>query len=160
MLFSGGMPILYVIGFVYFTFSYFTNKLLILKYYTRNRTMNRSIPYHSVKLLKWALVTHIIGAALMLTNPEPFKVEEQQTMLAHFNAVKDLQDWKLFYELNKDNAIASGFMGRIQYLHQQLFICFIFVFSIVYLVGTTIKSVLMIIYGAIKGWYYRAKRMS
>ena len=122
--------------------------------------MNRSIPYHSVKLLKWALVTHIIGAALMLTNPEPFKVEEQQTMLAHFNAVKDLQDWKVFYELNKDNAIASGFMGRIQYLHQQLFICFIFVFSIVYLVGKTIKSVLMIIYGAIKGWYYRAKRMS
>ena len=36
--FSSGMPVMYVIGFVYFTVTYITQKILILAFYTTDRT--------------------------------------------------------------------------------------------------------------------------
>ena len=112
MVFSGGMPILYVIGFVYFTSTYLTNKLLILKFYIRTRTMNRSIPFYSVQLLRWGLVIHIIGAAFMLTNPEPFKVEET-VYLGHFNAVKNINSIKDFHADEDKHPILVSLMSRV-----------------------------------------------
>ena len=111
MVFSGGMPILYIIGFIYFLSTYITNKLLILKYYIRTRTMNRSIPFYSIKLLKWGLIIHIIGAAFMLTNPEPFKVEET-VYLSHFNVVKDISSFKNFNDDTEKHPLLKRLMMR------------------------------------------------
>jgi len=44
LLFSSGMPILYVIGFVFFFGTYITNKVMILRFYTRSGTLTRTIP--------------------------------------------------------------------------------------------------------------------
>ena len=75
LLFGSGMPILYPIGVFYFGVTYIVNKTLILKYYKRTLTMDRTIPTYSISLLQVGLVIHMIGAAFMLTNPEPFKAE-------------------------------------------------------------------------------------
>jgi len=44
LLFSSGMPILYVIGFIFFAGTYITNKIIILKFYTKSTTLTRTIP--------------------------------------------------------------------------------------------------------------------
>ena len=44
LLFSSGMPVLYVIGFIFFTGTYITNKVMILRFYTRSQTLTRTIP--------------------------------------------------------------------------------------------------------------------
>jgi len=72
MIYSGGMPILYFIGFALYSWTYIVKKILIIKYYQTSRTLTRTIPRFSVKFLNVALVFHMIGAVLMLMNKEAF----------------------------------------------------------------------------------------
>jgi len=44
LLFSSGMPILYFIGFIFFLGTYITNKIMILRFYTKSSTLTRTIP--------------------------------------------------------------------------------------------------------------------
>ena len=45
VVFSSGMPILYAIGLLFYLITYFTNKLLIMKYYKRTDSiLSREIP--------------------------------------------------------------------------------------------------------------------
>ena len=55
-------------------------------------------------------MVHIIGALFMLTNPRPFKTEEEKEhLMINFNAVKDTSYLKDFYDDNKDNAFVQRF---------------------------------------------------
>jgi len=66
LLYSGGMPILYFIGIVLYTFTYLAHKLLILKFYQKSRTLTRTIPIFSMNFFKMGIVLHMLGAVLML----------------------------------------------------------------------------------------------
>jgi len=44
LLYSAGMPILYLVGFVFFFITFLTNKIVILKFYTKSTTLTRTIP--------------------------------------------------------------------------------------------------------------------
>ena len=92
LMYSSGMPILYLIGSIWFFCTYNLNKMFILKYLQRTITMNRIIPVFSIDLLKAALTIHMINALMMLTNPEPFMTEnESGNKLTEFNMVKDAE---------------------------------------------------------------------
>jgi len=86
--YSSGMPILYFVSSIWFCATYFTLKLLILKYLKTTNTANRIIPQYTVHLLKTGLVVHMIGSSFMLTNPHPFDTHKgSDKPLIDFNII-------------------------------------------------------------------------
>lgn len=73
--YSSGMPVLYIVGAVFFGLTYKVNKLVIIKFYQRTLSLNRVVPQYSMKFLSIVLFIHIIVGLFMLTNPSLFKTE-------------------------------------------------------------------------------------
>jgi hypothetical protein len=71
-MYSSGMPILYLNGFVFYIVTYWVNKFLLIYYYQKSRTLTRTIPLFTMEYLKYGLLLHMIMAVFMLTNREPF----------------------------------------------------------------------------------------
>jgi hypothetical protein len=46
--FSAGMPILYVIAFVFFTITFITNKVLLFQFYQKTNILSRVVPNYSM----------------------------------------------------------------------------------------------------------------
>ena len=89
LLYSSGMPILYGVGLVLYTFTYFAHKVLITQFYQKSRTLTRTIPLISMKLIKGALLVHIIGGAFIFANKDGFVSRERDSSLASFDPVAD-----------------------------------------------------------------------
>lgn len=69
LLFSGGIPSLYIYASLFFGFTYAVNKVLLVKFYSKTTQLKRTIPDYSLKLFKYSLVAHMICGTFMLTNP-------------------------------------------------------------------------------------------
>jgi hypothetical protein len=83
------MPILYAVGLVLYTFTYFAHKVLITQFYQKSRTLTRTIPLISMKLIKLALLAHIIGGAFIFANKDGFTARTRDSSLTYFNPVED-----------------------------------------------------------------------
>ena len=86
LIYSGGMPILYVIGAGHYTFTNIGRKILIIKFYQKSRTLTRTIPIFSVKFLKIALIFHMIGAMLMIMDKSAFHTKKDESLI-EFNPI-------------------------------------------------------------------------
>ena len=82
--FSSGMPILYVIGFIFFFTTFVTNKLALFKYYQKTTTLSRFIPMTAMRFLNYALFFHLLSGMFMMTNPRIFVFQNQQGMRLPF----------------------------------------------------------------------------
>ena len=71
-MYGSGMPVMYAIGAAFYTITYLVNKLLLIKYYQKSRTLTRTIPLFSMQFLKYGLLLHMFNACFMLTNTEIF----------------------------------------------------------------------------------------
>jgi hypothetical protein len=71
-MYSSGMPILYLNGFVFYFVTYWVNKFLLIHYYQKSRTLTRTIPLFTMEFLKYGLLLHMVMACFMLTNKESF----------------------------------------------------------------------------------------
>mmetsp|Transcript_39352 Transcript_39352/g.60165 ORF Transcript_39352/g.60165 Transcript_39352/m.60165 type:complete len:91 (+) Transcript_39352:5374-5646(+) len=69
LMFSSGMPVMYLIGIIFCASTFYTSKLLILKFYRTSNSLSRIIPHLAVNSLKYAIIVHILIGCLMLTNP-------------------------------------------------------------------------------------------
>jgi hypothetical protein len=76
-MYSSGMPILYLNGFVFYTVTYWANKVLLIYYYQKSRTLTRTIPLFTMDYLKYGLLLHMLAACLMLTNKIGFKTKDR-----------------------------------------------------------------------------------
>ena len=76
-MYTGGMPILYLIGFIFYTVTYMVNKFLLIYYYQKSRTLTKHIPIFTVRLLKYGLLLHLISSCFMLTNPGAFHTKDR-----------------------------------------------------------------------------------
>ena len=76
LLYCSGMPILYLIGAVFYTFTYLVNKHLLISFYKKSTTLTRTIPQIAMLFLKYGIFIHMINACMMLTNQEIFKVKD------------------------------------------------------------------------------------
>ena len=76
LMYSSGMPFMYMIGLVFYTVTFCVNKFLLIYYYKKSRTLTRTIPLFSMDFLKFGLLLHILCACFMLTNPEAFEAKE------------------------------------------------------------------------------------
>lgn len=71
-MYSSGIPILYLNGFVFYVVTYWANKFLLIYYYQKSRTLTRTIPLFTMEYLKYGLLLHMVMACFMLTNKESF----------------------------------------------------------------------------------------
>lgn len=71
--FSSGMPVMYMLGTIFFTLTYLINKVLFLKYYQRtDTTLSREIPLFSTWILPLAIMIKLICGIQMYADPDIF----------------------------------------------------------------------------------------
>jgi hypothetical protein len=80
MSYSSGMPILYVGGFLYFTITYFVNKIMLFQYFKKSTTLDRTLPLYTMTFLKYSIGIHMIVSLLMLSNPQVLMFKTQQEL--------------------------------------------------------------------------------
>mmetsp|Transcript_11586 Transcript_11586/g.17530 ORF Transcript_11586/g.17530 Transcript_11586/m.17530 type:complete len:87 (+) Transcript_11586:3148-3408(+) len=61
------MPILYLMGFIFYVIFYWVYKYLLLKFYQRTNKFNEELPIFSVGLIKFGLIIHLVFGGLMVT---------------------------------------------------------------------------------------------
>ena len=71
--YSSGLPVLYIVGFLFFTVTYNVNKVMMLKFYQKSLTLNRVVPLYSMQFLTMSLFIHITMGCFMMTNPKLFE---------------------------------------------------------------------------------------
>lgn len=69
LMYSSGIPILYVIGFVFYLVTYIVNKFLLIFYYQKSRTLTRTIPMFTMQYLKYGLLLHVFTSIFILIEP-------------------------------------------------------------------------------------------
>lgn len=75
--YSSGMPMLYMIGFVFFSITFLVNKVLLIKYYKRTDSiLSRTIPLYSVHILKYAVLMKMVIGIFMFTQPDVFETKD------------------------------------------------------------------------------------
>ena len=76
LMYSSGMPVLYIIGSIFFTMTYMIEKFLIINYYKKSQSLKRIVPMVAMKILRLGILLHMFNACMMLSNPDIFKVSE------------------------------------------------------------------------------------
>lgn len=66
--YSSGMPVLYIIGFLFFGLTYLVNKLVLFKFYQKTLTLDRLLPMQITKLFNTAIILHLVFGFFMVTN--------------------------------------------------------------------------------------------
>jgi len=69
LMYSSGMPVLYIVGFMFFTLTYFVNKLMLFSFYQKTTTLSRVIPNYANEFLNMLIAVHLITAFFMMSNP-------------------------------------------------------------------------------------------
>mmetsp|Transcript_5131 Transcript_5131/g.7847 ORF Transcript_5131/g.7847 Transcript_5131/m.7847 type:complete len:137 (+) Transcript_5131:5435-5845(+) len=128
LMYSSGMPILYVVGAFFYMFTFYTSKMLIIKFYRTSTTLSRTIPRYTIYALDFAIIIHLATGCVMLTNPIPFNtsvsVEQAGTwfdsVFPHVDPLEKMME--LEEEQLGDSKITSsdlvvGLFERFQYKH-------------------------------------------
>ena len=71
--YSSGMPVLYLVGSLFFCVTFIVNKALIISFYQKTLTLNRVVPNFSMQFLNISIFIHIIIGCFMLTDPSLFE---------------------------------------------------------------------------------------
>jgi hypothetical protein len=78
--YSSGMPVLYIIGAIFFLFTYQVNKIVLYKYYQKSLDLNRVVPEYSMDFLNFCLILHILIGGFMITDPDLFGTFQDSDM--------------------------------------------------------------------------------
>ena len=98
-----------------------------------------------MQFLKIGLVIHMIGSAVMLTNPDIFEVYKnpENSIDLGFDPAKEID--KLSENIEGASGVVEYSKTRISFFHQQLYIAFLIGFAFMYLMGKTIYSIIYLI---------------
>lgn len=88
-MYSSGMPVLYVIGAIFFTTTYMIEKFLIINYYKKSQSLKRIVPVVAMNILRLGILLHMFNACIMLSNPDIFKVSEHDLETSKLGFAKD-----------------------------------------------------------------------
>ena len=67
-MYAGGMPLMWVLGCLFFGCSYLVYKWLFVDFHQKTYGFDEEIPLYSVRLMKWALLFHLLMVLFMYTN--------------------------------------------------------------------------------------------
>ena len=70
MMFSSGMPFLYVIAAAFYILYFLIYKFLLLKYYARTSKFSEDLPLESLEYMRYGVIFHIVTGLFMYTNHE------------------------------------------------------------------------------------------
>ena len=112
-MYTGGMPILYLIGLIFYTVTYMVNKFLLINYYQKSRTLTMHIPNFTVKFLKYGLLLHLLSSCFMLTNPGPFVTKDRTDGMGELRDINEELRSNGFSTENKAFSLAD----RLTYYH-------------------------------------------
>lgn len=73
LIFSTGLPIMYVIALIFYLISYAVYKCLVLKHYKCDLEIDDTIPQSATTLMKYAVMLHVFFAAFMLSTKKVFR---------------------------------------------------------------------------------------
>lgn len=76
MMYSSGMPILYVVGFLTFSFAYLFQKCYIIKYHRKTTAFDQELAFDTIQFFRIAVVIHLAMSAIMLTNKNILSVQD------------------------------------------------------------------------------------
>lgn len=68
MMYSSGMPILYVVGFFTFLFAYLFQKCYIIKYHKKTTSFDQELAFDTIQFFRLAAIMHLAMSSIMLTN--------------------------------------------------------------------------------------------
>ena len=68
MMFSTGMPLLYLFGAIFYTIFYWFYKCMLLKDYTRTNKINEELPITTTSYVTVAVYLHVMIGGYMITN--------------------------------------------------------------------------------------------
>jgi len=71
-MYSGGMPLLYLVCPILLTIMYMYSKYMLIKYCQRSEDFNQSLIINSYKLLKYAFFAHLLMTILMYERCDAF----------------------------------------------------------------------------------------
>lgn len=77
--YSAGMPVLYMIGFIFFFITYLVNKLVLFKFYQKTLTLDRLLPLQVTQLFNTAITLHLVFGCFMMTNYLLYRTHEAPT---------------------------------------------------------------------------------
>ena len=74
IVYSSGMPCLYIIGALFFTLTYFKEKYLIFMYHKRTESsLSKDVPIYTLSLLRLTVMAKMFMGIFMFTDPSIFE---------------------------------------------------------------------------------------
>lgn len=67
-MYSGAMPIMYVLGVIHFVCGYLSYKFLLVGFFRKSHNFDEYIPLLSISMMKYALFVHLLMILFMYTN--------------------------------------------------------------------------------------------
>lgn len=126
MMYSAGLPILYIIGFFTFLFAYLFQKCYLLKYHRKTTAFDQEMAFDTIVFFRIAAVLHLGMSAVMLTNKNILSVTDLH-YLDEINVVKDVSIVDQYVNNNTFSSRFSDGIGLI-YLLFTFIIAFQFIF--------------------------------
>lgn len=123
MMYSPGMPMMYVIGFAYFFITYWTDKALLLKWYKKPPPYTLHLASKTRKVMKFCLIPHFVIGLIMFSNSSIITPE----------SIKQLSIYNFLYA---NNRYLNSF--RYQNVHSAIFLTALFLFLIVMILRFTL----------------------
>ena len=94
LLYSAGMPILYLFGFVAFALYFFFDKFLFTRYYKTPEKFDASLAIMAVNALPYAIFLHLSFSLWMYSNPHIFNDSDDEFVMASNSTTSaDLADY-------------------------------------------------------------------
>lgn len=134
IMFSAGMPALYIVGFFFFTSAYFVNKVGLISFYLKSTQMSNALSSASKIIFFLSLPLHIIFGLFMLTDPSLLFLKKKPDW--------DFQIFDFESESKKTGARAriaqrNFFQKRVFYGYQQLYLLFFIIYMGIFILWKT-----------------------
>jgi hypothetical protein len=101
MTYGGGMPLMYLLGFIHFALGYLAYKYLFIDYHRKSYGFDETIPLYAVSLMKWPLFFHLLIILFVFTNKRLLTPKDYDTE-QHYRPPMEPADQ--FFERRFDNA--------------------------------------------------------
>lgn len=73
--YSSGLPMLYFITFLSLAVTYWTDKILVLRYFRKTEGISKDISHQFVKILPLCLILHFLFGLVIFSSPNLLKTE-------------------------------------------------------------------------------------
>ena len=82
------MPLAYPLGILFFILMFYVNKFLFTRFYRKSFGFDETVPFYSIKVMKWGLFFHLLMNCFMFTDKR-LMVPPDYTTEEHYRPVME-----------------------------------------------------------------------